>query len=282
LIGFTPALAQAAKLVGVQVLDRDYLVVQVLDGEVAHEPEKVTRYTPELDTTAATLASNWTVKSTTDAGYAGAGKSPTAIARKKKMNGQSQGAWVGSDYTYEYTYQHWIYLKLPTSLQQGSAYTLDIAAATNLDKTSVPFAFDVYANPSEAVHVNLVGYTPDAAHKSADLYHWMGDGGARDYTSFVGNKVYAYDVASKQSTAVGAVAFWKASGGDVFGYNIMRSSVWTADLSTITTPGTYRLVVDGVGASQDFQIAPGSTPIPFGSRCAASSICAWDRTMTPS
>jgi MYXO-CTERM domain-containing protein len=263
LVGFTPALAHAAKLVSVGVLDRDYLVVNVLDGEVAHEPEKVTRYTPELDTTAATLASSWTVKSTADAGYAGAGKNPTAISRKKKMSGQSQGAWVGSDYTYEYTYQHSIYLKLPTSLQQGNAYTLEIAAATNLDRTSVPFTFDVYSNPSEAVHVNLVGYTPDAAHKSADLYHWMGDGGARDYTSFVGNKVYVYDVTNKQSKEVGAVVFWKPSGADVGGYNVMRSSVWTADLSTITTPGTYRLVVDGVGASQDFQIAPGIYADPF-------------------
>lgn len=263
LIGFTPALAHAAKLVSVSVLDRDYLVVSVLDGEVTHELEKVTRYTPDLSTTAATLASNWMVKSTADAGYTGAGKNPTAISRKKKMNGQSQGSWVSSDYTYEYTYQHWIYLKLPTSLQQGNAYTLEIAAATNLDQTSVPFTFDVYSSRSEAVHVNLVGYTPEAAHKSADLYHWMGDGGARDYTSFVGNKVYVYDVTNKQSTAVGAVAFWKASGGDVGGYNIMRSSVWTADLSTITTPGTYRLVVDGVGASQDFQVAPGIYAGPF-------------------
>jgi hypothetical protein len=262
-IGLTPALAHAAKLVSVSVLDRDYLVVQVLDGEVAHEPEKVTRYTPELSTTAAALASSWTVTSSADAGYAGAGKNPSAISRKTKMSGQSQEAWVGSDYTYEYTYQHSIYLKLPTSLQQGSAYTLAIAAATNLDKTSMPFTFDVYANPSEAVHVNLVGYTPEAAHKSADLYHWMGDGGARDYASFVGNKVYVYDVTNKQSTQVGTVAFWKPSGADVGGYNIFRSSVWTADLSTITTPGTYRLVVDGVGASQDFQVAPGIYADPF-------------------
>jgi len=263
LIGFTPTLAHAAKLVSVSVLDRDYVMVHVLDGEVAHEPEKVTRYTPELSTTAATLPSNWTVTSTADAGYTGAGRNPTAISRKTKMSGQSQEAWVGSDYTYEYTYQHWVYLKLPTSLQQGSAYTLGIAAATNLDQTSVPFTFDVYANPSEAVHVNLVGYTPDAAHKSADLYHWMGDGGARDYTSFVGSKVYVCDVTSKQSTQVGTVAFWKPSGTDVGGYNIFRSSVWTADLSSITTPGTYRLVVDGVGASQDFQIASGIYADPF-------------------
>ncbi|HJX63434.1 MAG TPA: glycoside hydrolase family 9 protein, partial [Polyangia bacterium] len=262
-IGFTPTLAHAAKLVSVGVLDRDYLVVNVLDGEVAHEPEKVTRYTPELSTTAATLVTSWTVKSTADAGYAGVGRNPTAISRKKKMSGQSQGAWVSSDYSYEYTYQHSIYLKLPTSLQQGNAYTLEIAAATNLDQTSVPFTFDVYSNRSEAVHVNLVGYTPEAAHKSADLYHWMGDGGPRDYTSFVGNKVYVYDVASKQSTQVGTVALWKPSGTDVGGYNIFRSSVWTADLSTITTPGTYRLVVDGVGASQDFQVAPGIYAAPF-------------------
>ena len=26
--------------------------------------------------------------------------------------------------------------------------------------------------------MNLVGYAPDATHKAADLYYWMGNGGA--------------------------------------------------------------------------------------------------------
>jgi hypothetical protein len=260
-----PLRAEAAKVISVGALDKDYLVVQVSDGDVAHEVpgEKVTRYTPELSTTASALTSSWTIKSSQDASYGTAGKNPTACSRKKKLSGQSQGDWVSSDYAYEYTYQHWIYLKLPTSLQQGLSYTLEIAAATNADVTSQPFTFDVYNIRSEAVHVNLVGYAPDAPHKAADLYSWLGDGGARDYKAFVGNKVYLVDVATNQPTEVGQVALWKASGSDVGGYNLTRSSVWAVDFSSFTTQGTYRLVVDGVGCSQDFQVAPAIYGDPF-------------------
>ena len=260
-----PLDAEAAKVISVDALDKDYLVVQVSDGDVAHEVpgEKVTRYTPELSTSAAVLTSSWTIKSTQDPSYGTTGKSPTACSRKKKLSGQAQMDWVSSDYAYEYTYLHTIYLKLPSSLQQGMSYSLEIAAATNVDVTSQPFTFDVYNSLSEAVHVNLVGYAPDAPHKAADLYSWLGDGGARDYKSFVGNKVYVYDVAAAQPTEIGQVALWKASGSDVGGYNLTRSSVWTADFSSFATPGTYRLVVDGVGCSQDFQIAAGIYGDPF-------------------
>jgi endoglucanase len=260
-----PVRVEAAKLLGVDVLDKDYIVVHVSDGEVAHEQpdEKVTRYTPELSTTVATQASSWTVKSDEDTNYGTTGKNPTACSRKKKLSGHSQGSWVSSDYAYEYTYHHWIYLKLPSSLQQGKAYTLEAATATNLDVTTQPFAFDVNNSRSEAVHVNLVGYAPDAPHKAADLYAWLGDGGARDYKSFVDSKVYVYDVASKQAIEIGKVALWKPSGSDVGGYNLTRSSVWNADFSSFSTPGTYRLVVDGVGCSQDFQIATGIYADPF-------------------
>ena len=260
-----PLRAEAAKVVSVGALDKDYVVVQVSDGDVAHEVpgEKVTRYTPELSTTAAVATGSWTLKSAQDASYGTAGKNPTACSRKKKLSGQAQMDWVSSDYAYEYTYQHTIYLKLPSPLQQGMAYTLDIAAATNADVTSQPFSFDVYNSRSQAVHVNLVGYAPDAPHKAADLYSWLGDGGARDYKALVGNKVYLYDVASNQPVEVGQVALWKPSGADVGGYNLTRSSVWTADFSAFATPGTYRLVVDGVGCSQDFQIAAGIYGDPF-------------------
>jgi endoglucanase len=124
--------------------------------------------------------------------------------------------WSGSDYRYEYTYEHWIYLRLPHSLQQAAAYTLEIASATNSDTAFASFIFDIYNSRSEAIHVNLVGYAPDATHKAADLYYWLGSGGARSYSSFEGNTVYIYNVSTGVSQPVGLVSFWKASGDDVF------------------------------------------------------------------
>ena len=97
--------------------------------------------------------------------------------------------------------------------------------------------FDVFSSRSEAVHVNLVGYITASDHKAADLYAWLGNGGARDYTSFEGNTVYLYNVATAQATPVGMVTFWKPSGSDVFWYNLTRSPVWNADFTSFTPPG---------------------------------------------
>jgi len=258
---------EAAKLLSVEVLDRDYLVVHVSDGDVVHNEnaggEAVNRYDPALATAAAATIANWTVKSSQDSAYSGAGQHPTSAYRKTKLSGQGQMEWVGSDFRYEYTYQHWIYLRLPTSMQQGMSYTLEINSTTSIDTLSASVTFDIYNSRSEAVHVNIVGYMPDTPIKAADLYHWMGDGGARDYSSFEGNPVYVYDLATDTAQTVGEVTYWKPSGGDIFGYNLMRSAVWNVDFSSVTTPGVYRLVVDGVGCSQDFALASSIYALPF-------------------
>jgi hypothetical protein len=59
------------------------------------------------------------------------------------------------------------------------------------------------------------GFEMKGTIKSAGLYIWMGDGSARDYTTFEGKTVYLYDVNSKQNKVVGQVSAWKASGSDV-------------------------------------------------------------------
>ncbi len=257
----------AARLTSISVLDRDYVVVQISDGDVVHNEspvsETVTRYTPALDTGAAMSTGSWTITSSQDASYGGAGRQPTVVYRKTKLSGHGQMEWTGSDFRYEYTYQHWIFLRLPTPLQQGMSYTVTAAPATNASPASGSVTFDVFSSRSEAVHVNLVGYITASDHKAADLYAWLGNGGARDYTSFEGNTVYLYNVATAQATPVGMVTFWKPSGSDVFWYNLTRSPVWNADFTSFTTPGTYRLAIEGVGASQDFTIASNVYANPF-------------------
>ena len=268
---YIAASAHATKLASVQVLDQDYLMVRFLDGEVAHKDDgkgtgaftsivhdptadTVKTYGTALSTTNAMAAASWSLQSATDANYSTA-KSPTACSRKSKLNGLAEGAWGSSDYIYTYTLEHTVYLKLPSSLVQGKAYTLSINSNTNSDVVSVPFTFDVFNSRSEALHVNLVGYSPDVSSKAADLYQWMGDGGARDYSTFVGKKVYLYNVSSSTSQEVGAVSFWKAGGSDAGGFNLTQSDVWNADFSSVTDTGTFRLAVEGVGASQDFRIS---------------------------
>jgi hypothetical protein len=258
---------QAAKLVEVSVLDKNYFVVHLSDGEVIHHEggtgEEIIRYTPELDAGAALQTGNWTITSSDDSNYMSPGKNPQNCYRKKKLSGHAQLGWSGNDFIYEYTYDHWIYLKLPNALQQGAAYTLAMDPVMNSGTASVSITYDIYHSRSEAIHVNLVGYAPEAAHKAADLYHWMGSGGARNYASFQGNSVYLLNVGTGVSIPAGIVEFWMAGGNDVGWYNLTRSDVWRADVSNFSTPGTYRLVVEGVGCSQDFEIAGDVYADPF-------------------
>ncbi|MBD3344969.1 MAG: hypothetical protein GF401_07895, partial [Chitinivibrionales bacterium] len=245
----------AAKLAEVAVIDRDYLMIHFLDGEVVHKDDgqgahafeahgheagqdTVKLYDPALNTSAAVQAANWTLKSTDDTGYGPSGKNPAVCYRKSKVNGHAENEWAGSDYRYDYTYEHFIYLKLPSPLKQENSYTLEFAQSINSDTQSKAFTFDIFSSVSEALHVNLVGYHQDPSVKAADLYVWMGDGGARDYAAFEGNTVYLYDIGSGDTHEVGDVAFWKRSGQDVGWYNLTRSDVWNADIADFSTSGT--------------------------------------------
>lgn len=272
--------SQASKLVEVKVVDKDYLLVYFVDGEVTfdenvHLPSAYTNDTPtapknkavwfgaQLNTTEAVNLLNWTIVSVNDSKYGATGLKPLACYRKSKLNGMAENKWEGKDYNYECTMEHSIYLKLPQSLSEGKTYTIQIDGKINTDVVSKDITFDIFNNRTEAIHVNLVGYLNDASAKSADLYLWMGDGGARDYSSFEGKKVLLYDVKSKKSRKVGTVSFWKTNAADAGKYNLIQSNVWNVDFTGFSKPGTYRLAVEGVGCSQDFTIGKNAYEEPF-------------------
>jgi hypothetical protein len=278
-IAWYVSLSYSAKLAEIRIVDKDILMVHILDGEVTHrddgvgekafynqhhenDMDTVKLYTPALSINAAKAAANWTLSSTDDAAYS-SGLHPAQCYLKTKMNGHAEKDWGNSDYNYDYTYEHWIFLKLPQSLQQGKSYTVTIAAETNISPLTGTYTYDIFKSVSEAIHINLAGYHPDPTIKAADLYIWMGDGGARDYSTFVNNKVHLYNVASGQATEVGKVTFWKKSGNDIYSYNLTRSDVWNADFSSFTGTGTYRLAIEGVGCSQEFKIDNNAFHDPF-------------------
>jgi len=262
--------AFATKLVSTKVVDKDFLMVQLKDGDVCFMDngqgqyaymgdhfsgwDRVVSYGSALNLTNIVNTANWVITSTNDADYGTTGLNPTACYRKSKLNGASEGDWGSYDWNYTYTMEHTIYLKLPYSLAQGDSYTITINSNTNSDTLSQTINFDMFNSPSEAVHVNLVGYLNDASTKAVDLYIWMGDGGARDYSSFVGKNAYIYNVNTAASQQVGTVALWKTSSSDVGGYNLTMSNVWKADFTGFSTPGTYRIAIEGVGCSENFEI----------------------------
>jgi hypothetical protein len=267
--------ALASKFVTLKVIDKNYLMVQFKDGDAcfwdstqgigapyAYTDQKfsgwdwVVNYTSALSLTNAVTTANWTITSSSDANYSSTGLNPTNCYRKSKLNGASESTtWSNGDWIYTYTMEHTIYLKLPASLTQGNSYTLTINSNTNSDTLTQTFTFDIYNSPSEAIHVNLVGYLNDASTKAVDLFIWMGDGGARDYSSFVGKNVYIYNVNTSASQQVGTVALWQTSSNNEAGWwNLSMSNVWKADFTGFNTPGTYRIAIEGVGCSENFEI----------------------------
>lgn len=269
---FSPAFA--TKLVGIRIVDKDFLMISFSDGEAVFRDDATGAsayaghdYSPgddtliyfgeRLNTGLAAMTASWTIRSKTDNNYGKEGLQPLAVHRKSKI-------WH-TTVNWQFALEHSIYLKLPHPLTQGASYTLDIDPGTLSDQEKASFTFDIFQNLSEAVHVNIIGYVPGGPVKSADLYLWMGDGGERDYSSFEGNKVWVYNVESGEKHEAGEVRFWKRneSKAEAKERNLTGSDVWTADFSEFKRTGTYKLVIEGVGCSQEFEITERAYFEPF-------------------
>ena len=262
-----PSKAGATKLIDVRIVDKDYVCVHFRDGEVHYREDAAGpdafRGHPQagkdypgidtllvfgrrLDPSAASDASLWRISSRDDRAFGSA--APTAAWRKSKP--------MNTDHTLSSELDHWMFLQLPRPMKQGCTYTVSIPEGVGSDVAEAEVTFDIWRSQSEAVHVNVLGYSPSEAVKEADLYLWLGEGGPRDYKSFEGAKVYLYNVETLKSSRVGSVKYWKgaeASQNEAGGKNLTGSPVWTLDFGK-AAPGRYRLVVEGVGCSMDFDI----------------------------
>ena len=256
--------ARATKFLEIRIVDREYVCLHFRDGEVRYREDAagpdaflghpqggvgypgidtLVRFGRRLDTAIAADASLWRISSPDDRSFAGC--APLAAFRKSKP--------MNTDHTLMSELDHWIFLKLPRPMKQGCTYRVSMPQEAGADVCEAEVVFDIWNSQSEAVHVNILGYSPSEAVKEADLYLWLGDGGARDYSGFVGRKVYLYNVATGKSSHVGNVRFWMDSACEAGGKNLTGSPVWNVDFGK-ASPGRYRLVVDGVGCSMDFDI----------------------------
>lgn len=256
--------ASASKLLELKVVDKDYLMLHFRDGEV-HYRDNATGPSAYLGHTFAegddtllvfgtrldpkTIAEKqlWTITSDNDKAFAGV--HPLAVSRKSKP--------MNTDHTLSSELDHWIFLQLPASMKQGCSYTVTIPSAAGAESASATVVYDIWSSQSEAIHVNIIGYSPSEKMKGADLYLWLGDGGQRDYKSFEGKKVYLYNVETGKKVKAGTVKYWKAqaaSDEEAGRKDLTGSDVWNIDFAA-TASGRYRLVVEDVGCSMDFDIA---------------------------
>lgn len=260
-----PLYGGATRLVEIRSLDRDYIVLHFRDGEVRYRDDGTGKsaflghtfvegddtlktFLPRFNP--ASVQDEWTVICREDPDFGPSGKAATAVFRRSKP--------MNTDHTLTSELDHWIYLRLPHAMKQGYTYEVLVPSSSGSDRPRGRVTFDIWNSPSEAIHVNILGYTSGQGTNTADLYYWLGDGGPRDYKGFEGNRVWLYRLDTGDRIPAAQVAFWKpqeASSAEAGRKDLTGSPVWKLDFAR-AVPGRYRLVVDGVGCSMDFVVDP--------------------------
>ena len=263
LLLLTATPSTATKVLGLKVIDSQYLMVHFRDGEVHYrdngtgpsaylghsfaEGDDTLLVFGERLKAEAQQAALWQISSPDDKSFVST--QPLNVWRKSKP--------MNTDHTLTSELDHWLFLQLPQPMKQGCTYQVNIPQGIGADKDQLSVCFDVWNAQSEAIHVNIIGYSPAEPVHAADLYQWLGDGGQRDYRHWEGRKVYIYNVKTKKKQNVGTVKFWKSAADaaqEAGKKALIGTDVWNIDFKG-TTPGRYRLVVEDVGCSMDFDIA---------------------------
>lgn len=265
----TPA-TNASELVAVQPLSERVLMLHFDDGYVEHhkrgEPRSAEKVIVEpLDVALASRPQNYDITSVDDPAYLQP-KAPLNVGRKSKG---TDFAWFTDRWENgravndrpDHAKEHWLYLELPSPLQAGRTYTVNTRGLVP-KATSHKLTFDIARARSEAVHVNTLGYVPDAPTKYAYLYHWMGDRGSLDFKAYEGQPFHLVDTQTGKRLFSGKVRFRMAKDNAETGHktdsppqgNFLKADVWECDFSQFKTPGTYVVAVEGIGCSWPFRI----------------------------
>jgi endoglucanase len=158
------------------------------------------------------------------------------------------------------TARHELYLKFDQRLTPGTRYRLVFNDGA-LARDQVSFTFDDSRLRTEAIHVNQAGYHPDQPRKTALVSMWIGSGGGIEFSD-----VSTFRVVEDGSGQVALEGSLKLLRAGVAGAEVpeegkrqtsddLPMSVYELDFSALDKPGTYRVVLPGVGCSFPFDIA---------------------------
>lgn len=229
-------------------------------------------YYSSLEVSRAIDPANYDVSSADDERYAEA-QHPLNTGRKSK----------GVDFNNIYDRNepnvikhHWIYLELPFAMEEGKSYTVslnDIASNVN----TFTFNYDIEKLRSQAIHVNQIGFVPEAP-KYAYISHFMGsfntathvDGGL-NLDGYADIAFHIVRVADDSVMYSGTIAKQRDKTDQDFlrtdidfeDQNMTRADVWECDFSDFMTPGEYKVVVEGMGCSYPFEIHPDAYREPY-------------------
>ncbi len=176
--------AEATRVMGLYVIDESTLMLHLRDGEVRYRDDGTGRsaylghyfvegddtllsFGQRLRTDRAQTASGWRITSSDDKRYGR--QRPTAVWRKSKP--------MNTNHELKSELDHWLFLRLPKPMNQGRSYTVTLPRNIGADTRIATVRFDAWNSVSEALHVNIIGYSPREALHAADLYQWMGGSG---------------------------------------------------------------------------------------------------------
>ena len=172
--------------------------------------------------------------------------SPISIHRKSDIRGMARTGPVEFDWPMVHT----VFLKMPEVLTPGETYRFDFAS-NGLQNTE--FVYKPDQTRSEAVQVSHLGFAPEDPAKVAFLSTWMGGGGGLGYAA--GKSFWLIDTATGKKVFRGqTVLSQSADTKDLRQRNHNDTDVFVMDFSEFSTPGQYRVYVDGVGTSYEFEI----------------------------
>lgn len=267
-----PTTAPASDIQAVWPVTNQILMVHLDDGYVIHHKKgqkrnEETVVVDPLNTTLASQPASWRLRSTGDPAYATA-RTPVHVGRKSKG---TDFAWFVDQYVDgmtintrpDHAKEHWIFLTLPSPLQNGKTYTLNTGTLAK-NGANWTFTYDPTKSQSEAVRVNTLGYTPDSPRKSGFIWMWMGDRGGLDVAPLAGRTFWLVNPTNGAKVFTGQVRLGARANQPETGHptdsppygNFLGADVAQCDFTAFTTPGTYVLAVDGVGRSFPFRIDP--------------------------
>lgn len=272
------AVARGSEVIDVLPLTDRIILLHFDDGRVEHhkrgQPRSAERVVVDpLDVGAAARPETYRVRSADDPAF-GKGITPRKVGRKTKGTDFAWmiERWVDghavNDHP-DHADEHWLYLTLPAPMKSGKTYTVETGRLAKNGR-EWRLAFDERKARSEAVHVNLVGYVPEAPAKYGYVSQWMGDLGPLDLSAYAGRAFHLVDQEGGKSVFEGKLRLrQKASQpetahlGDTPGGNFQGADVYECDFSTFDRPGRYVLAVDGVGCSFPFQVGADVYREPF-------------------
>ncbi|MDD5571758.1 MAG: glycoside hydrolase family 9 protein [Bacteroidales bacterium] len=269
----------ASNIISATPLTDKIILVHFKDGYIRHHLKGEIRanewaITTPLNVTNAGNKNNYNVTSPDDANYSTA-IIPSDLGRKTKGTDFS---WACSNWgtvpffgttgcinpdDSDNTKEHWIYLYLTNAMQKGKTYVVNTGSLASNGSTW-SFVFNEAKLRSEAVHVNNVGYSTSATLKYGYVYHWLGDKGGLDLTSYNNNAFSIIRISDSTVVYSGNLVFRKSkttqetgqtNTNETPGRNFSGADIYECDFSALNTPGEYVLSVNGIGCSFPFEIS---------------------------